>query len=177
MGGNICIYRLNNNGETEASGSVEKIEFDGNSATPDGKSHITNYKVTMSLVTQENPNPDTNNPNSLQDTGLAIVEYDITGFFDSTASATDAAGIALFRDWLREPKTLKLGSGGATDDNLPFGRFGIRNDSKDQFDLVPTLARGLILEHFDCDDDYEFTGRTLFTAKLRYNGDITALGA
>ena len=59
MGGNICIYRLNNNGETEASGSVEKIEFDGNSATPDGKSHITNYKVTMSLVTQENPTPDT----------------------------------------------------------------------------------------------------------------------
>jgi|TARA_R110002012_G_scaffold64769_1_gene170240 hypothetical protein len=172
MAGNICIYRLNNTGETEASGSVEKIEFDGSSATPDGKSHITNYKVTMSLVTQENPNPDTNNPNSLQDTGLAIVEYDITGFFNSTSSATAALGIAQFRDWLREPKTLKSGSG-----NLPFGRFGIRNDSTDQFDLVPTLARGLILEHFDCDEDYEFTGRSLFTAKLRYNGDITALGA
>jgi hypothetical protein len=172
MAGNICIYRLNNTGENEASGSVEKIEFDGSSATPDGKSHITNYKVTMSLVTQENPNPDTNNPNSLQDTGLAIVEYDITGFFNSTASATAAAGIAQFRDWLREPKTLKSGSG-----NLPFGRFGIRNDSTDQFDLVPTSARGLILEHFDCDEDYEFTGKSLFTAKLRYNGDITALGA
>ena len=176
MGGNICIYSLNNNGENESSVSVEKIEFDGNSATPDGKSHISTYKVIMSLVTQENPNPDTNNPNSLQDTGLAIVEYEITGFFDSTSSATAALGIAQFRDWLREPKTLKLGSGGANDDNLPFGRFGIRNDSKAQFNVLPTLARGLILEHFECDDEYEYTGRTLFNAKLRYNGDITGLG-
>ena len=171
MAGNICIYRLNNTGETEATGSIEKVEFDGNASSPDAKSHISTYKVTMSLVTQENPNPDTNNPNSLQDTGLAIVEYDITGFFDSTASGTAAAGIAQFRDWLREPKTLKSGSG-----NLPFGRFGIRNDSKAQFDVVPTSARGLILEHFDVDDDYEYTGRSMFTCKLRFNGLISGLG-
>lgn len=171
MAGNICIYRLNNTGETESSGGIEKIEFDGNAGSPDDKSHISNYKVIMSLVTQENPNPDTNNPNSLQDTGLAIVEYEITGFFDSTASGTAAAGIAQFRDWLREPKTLKSGSG-----NLPFGRFSIRNDSKAQFNVVATSARGLILEHFDVDEDYEYTGRALFTCKLRYNGDISGLG-
>jgi hypothetical protein len=123
----------------------------------------------MSLVTQENPNPDTNNPNSLQDTGLAIVEYEITGFFDNTTGT--AGGIAQFRDWLREPKTLKSGSG-----NLPFGRFSIRNDSKAQFNVVATSARGLILEHFDVEEDYEYTGRAMFTCKLRYNGDISGLG-
>ena len=174
MAGTITIYRLNNNGETSATGSVEKIEFDDSSAQPDARSHISNFKVTMSLVTQENPNPDTNNPNSLQDTGLAIVEYDITGYFDATSGTP--GGIAQFRDWLREPKTIVRGSSN-TDGNLPFGRFGITNTKKSQFNLLPNSARGLILEHFDIDDEYEYQARSLFTCKLRYNGDITGLGA
>ena len=38
----------------------------------------------MSLVAQENPLPDSNNPNPLQDTGLAIMTFEIQGYFDET---------------------------------------------------------------------------------------------
>ena len=158
--GTVCIYI-----GTDEEG--DRVEFDGDAAIPDAYSHISNYKVIMSLVTQENPNPNTNNPNSLQDTGLAVVEYEITGFFDAKTDSTPAA-IAQFRDWLREPKTTT---------SLPFGQFGIRNDRRPEYDLVPSADEGLILEHFECDEDYEFIGQVPFNIKLRYNGDITALGA
>ena len=158
--GNICIFR--DDVETSAT---EKIDFDGDSATPDARSHIETYNVTMTLVTQENPVPDTNNPSGLQDTGLATVQYEITGFFDGTGGTP--LGIALFRDWLREDKTSS---------SFPFGRFGIRNDQRDEFDTVPTATEGLMLEHFETSDEYEYTGRTSFVARLRFNGVITGLG-
>ena len=96
--GNICIFR--DGVETSAT---EKVDFDGDSATPDAKSHIETYNMTMTLVTQENPVPDSNNPSGLQDTGLAIVQYEITGFFDGTGGTP--LGIAQFVDWMREDKT------------------------------------------------------------------------
>ena len=159
--GTICLFTAN-----ETSGIAgTKIEFDGDADTPDSRSHISSYKVIMSLVTQENPNPNTNNPNSLQDTGLAIVEYELTGYFDEKEGT--AGGIAYFRNWLRQAKTSA---------SLPFGGFGIRNDVKPEFDITPTANAGFILEHFECNEDYEFLGRVPFVAKLRYNGDITVLG-
>ena len=159
MAGEICIY-------IGTSESGDRVEFDGTAAEPDARSHISNYKVVMSLVTQENPNPNTNNPNSLQDTGLAIVEYELIGYFDEKSGT--AGGIAQFRNWLRSAKTTT---------SLPFGQFGIRNDVKPEFNLTPSSARGLILEHFECNEDYEYIGRVPFIIKLRYNGDISALGA
>ena len=158
--GNICIFR--DGVETSAT---EKVDFDGDSATPDAKSHIETYGVTMTLVTQENPVPDSNNPSGLQDTGLAIVQYEITGFFDGTGGTPLA--VAQFRDWLREDKT------NAT---YPFGRFGIRNDQRAEYNVVSEATQGLMLEHFETNDEYEYTGRTGFTVRLRFNGDISGRG-
>ena len=158
--GNICIFR--DGVETSAT---EKVDFDGDSATPDAKSHIETYNITLTLVTQENPVPDSNNPSGLQDTGLAIVQYEITGFFDGTGGT--ALGIAQFRDWLREDKT------NAT---YPFVRFGIRNDQRAEYNVVSEATQGLMLEHFETNDEYEYTGRTGFTVRLRFYGDISELG-
>ena len=160
--GNICIFR--DGVETSAS-ALNKIDFDGDSATPDAKSHIETYNVTMTLVTQENPVPDTNNPSGLQDTGLAIVQYEITGFFNGTGGTP--LGIRNLRNWLREDKT---------NTSFPFGRYGIRNDQRAEFDVVPETTQGLMLEHFETNEEYEYTGRTSFTVRLRFNGDITELG-
>ena len=77
--GNICIFR--DGVETSAT---EKVDFDGDSATPEAQSHLEPYGVTLTRVTQETPVPDSNNPSGLQDTGLAIVQYEITGFCDGT---------------------------------------------------------------------------------------------
>ena len=170
INGNICIFRLTSGAGTTETAVTDKIEFDtsatnGVSTQPDARSHIETYKVILSLVTQENPNPNTNNPNSLQDTGLAVVEYELTGFFDSTVAT--ASAIEDFRDWLTTAKT---------DTAYPFGRFGIRNDQRDEIDVVPQTTQGLMLEHFETNDEYEYTGRTGFTVRLRFNGDISGLG-
>lgn len=165
VNGNICIFR--DGAETSAS---EKVDFDtsstnGASVTPDARSHVEMYNVTMTLVTQENPVPDTNNPSGLQDTGLAVVQYELTGFFDGSTGT--AEGIEQFRDWLREDKTSS---------SYPFGRFGIRNDQRAEYNVVATSTKGLMLEHFETHDEYEYSGRTGFTIRLRFNGVISGLG-
>ena len=168
--GNISIYRLTNTSTTTETSVTDKVEFDtsatnGASTTPDAKSHVNTYNCVLTMVTQENPVPDSNNPSGLQDTGLAIVQYEITGYFDNTSG--NAVGIAYFRNWQREDKT---------NSDYPFGRFGIRNDVRSEFNVRPTATNGLILEHFEVNEEYEYQGRTTFTAKLRYNGDIVRLG-
>jgi hypothetical protein len=166
INGNICIFR--DGSETSVS---DKVEFDtsptnGASTQPDARSHIDNFKVVLSLVAQENPNPDSDNPNSLQDTGLAIVEYEISGYFD--ASGGTPAAIEDIRDWMTNPKTTA---------SKPLGRFGIRNDGKSQYNVTPASTYGLILEHFEIQDDEEYTAKTAFIIRLRYNGAISGLGA
>lgn len=171
INGNICLFRLTSGGGTTETAVTDKIEFDtsatnGASTQPDARSHVDTFNVILTLVTQENPVPDTNDPSGLQDTGLATVQYELTGFFDGKGGT--AGAVEDFRDWLTNPKT---------DTAYPFGRFGIRNDQRPEYDVVPTSARGLLLEHFETTDVYEFTGKTGFTVRLRYNGAISGLGA
>mgnify|MGYP003301987201 CR=1 FL=1 len=91
--GNISIYRLTNTSNTTETSVTDKVEFDtsatnGASTTPDAKSHVNTYNCVLTMVTQENPVPDSNNPSGLQDTGLAIVQYEITGYFDNTSAVS-----------------------------------------------------------------------------------------
>ena len=172
VNGNICIYRLTSSGSSNdhETDVTDKVEFDtsqtnGAAVVPDAKSHVNTYNCVLTLVVQENPVPDTNNPSGLQDTGLAVVQYELTGYFDNTGG--NAGAIAYFRNWQREDKTNSV---------YPFGRFGIRNDTRYEFNVRPTATNGLILEHLEINEDYEYQGRTTFTAKLRYNGDIVRLG-
>jgi hypothetical protein len=172
VNGNICIYRLTSSGGSndQETDVTDKVEFDtsatnGASTVPDAKSHVDTYSSTMTLVTQENPVPDSNNPSGLQDTGLATVLFELTGYFDN--SGGNAGAVAYFRNWQREDKTNSA---------YPFGRFGIRNDERYEYNTRPTATNGLILEHFEITDEYEFTGKTGFIVRLRYNGDISRLG-
>ena len=167
VNGNICIFR---DGTETSAVEGDKIEFDtsatnGASTIPDARSHVDNYSVTMTLVTQENPVPDSNNPSGLQDTGLATVLFEITGYWDESAGTS--TGVAYFRNWQREDKTNSA---------YPFGRFGIRNDERYEYNVTPTSTYGLILEHFEITDDYEFGAKSNFVAKLRFNGLISGLG-
>lgn len=168
VNGNICIFR---DGTETSAVEGDKIEFDtsatnGASTIPDARSHVDNYSVTMTLVTQENPVPDSNNPSGLQDTGLATVLYELTGYFDGTSGTPEA--IEDFRNWQREDKTTTA---------KPLGRYGIRSDTRPEYNVAPSATYGLILEHFEVHDEYEYQGRTMFTVKLRYNGAINGLGA
>ena len=172
VNGNICIYRLTSSGSSNdhETDVTDKVEFDtsqtnGAAVVPDAKSHVNTYNCVLTLVVQENPVPDTNNPSGLQDTGLAVVQYELTGYFDNTGG--NGGAIAYFRNWQREDKTNSA---------YPFGRFGIRNDERYEYNVTPTSTYGLILEHFEITDDYEFGAKSNFVAKLRFNGLISGLG-
>lgn len=175
MAQKITIYRLLTDGQT--AGSPESsVKFDGTSVADGKYNHIIDYKTVMSLVAQENPLPDSNNPNPLQDTGLAIMTFELSGYFDETNSANTGTGssteaIEQLRDWLREDKTNSV---------YTFGCFGITNTLRSEFNVEPNHTGdqcGLILEHFEINQDYEYIGKTGFLCRFRYNGDIDGLGA
>lgn len=175
MAAKITIYRLLTDSQT--AGSPESsIKFDGTSLADGKYNHIIDYKVIMSLVAQENPLPDSNNPNPLQDTGLATMTFELQGYFDEKDSANTGTGssseaIEQFRDWLRTDKT---------NSTYKFGCFGINNTLRTEFNTEPDHVAnqecGLILEHFEINQDYEYIGKTGFICRFRYNGLISRLG-
>jgi len=167
VNGTVSIYRLTTSGQEETD-VTDKIEFDGDSAVPDAKSFIQRFKGTMSIIGQENPNPDSNNPNFIDETGLAIVQIELWGIFKDLDSTRPAA-ITTARDWMKEDKRNTV---------FPFGRFGIRNNQSDEYDILPSTTYGYVLEHFEIEEDYGGKkGGVTFYAKLRYQGAITGLNA
>ena len=83
VNGNICIYRLTSSGGSndQETDVTDKVEFDtsatnGASTVPDAKSHVDTYSSTMTLVTQENPVPDSNK-NAVPSTSCAILSVPV----------------------------------------------------------------------------------------------------
>jgi len=167
INGEFSIFRFSLSSNTETLIS-DKVEFNGDSVTPDARSMIQHVLPVFSIPAQENETPDSNNPNSLDETGLAFVGLEITGYFLGNDSVSPLA-IRSIRNWMKTDKKL------ATD--FEFGRFGFRNNKNNEFDLVPSASSGYMIEHFECDFDYETGNRFPFTIKLRFNGDITDLNS
>jgi len=163
--GTISIFRLTTTGQTETAVS-DKIEFNGDAVVPDAKSFIQNVRPIFSVVGQENETPDSNNPSLLDETGLAFMGLEITGYFKGN-EATRPLAIRNIRNWFKADKT---------NSDFPFGRFGFRNDVDDEFDVTPSATWGYILEHFEIDLSYP-TRDHKFIIKLRFNGDITGLNS
>ena len=170
----IILYRLTATSDTKDN-TTDKVEFDGTDQESGKYNHVIDYKTIMSLVAQENPLPDSNNPNPLQDTGLATMTFEIQGYFDETGNPTGdynpTWAIEKMRDWLRQDKT---------NSDYTFGRFGITNTLRPEYDVEPDhdtdKENGLILEHFELNQDYEFIGKTGFICRFRFNGTISRLG-
>jgi len=170
VNGTFSIFRLTltgaaNDEETDVS---DKVEFDGDALTPDAKSHIQHVKPILSLIGQENTNPDSDNGNSIDETGLAFVGLEITGFLDGNTSASPIA-IRSIRNWFKS-KDQKIAA-------YPHGRFGWRNNKNNEFDLTPSSTSGYVIEHFECDEDYESGNRFPFVIKLRFQGAVANLNS
>ena len=71
INGEFSIFRFTNPTDTETTIS-DKVEFNGDAVTPDGRSHIQHVIPIMSIPAQENETPDSNNPSSLDETGLEL---------------------------------------------------------------------------------------------------------
>ena len=167
INGEFSIFRFSLSSNTETLIS-DKIEFNGDAVLPDGRSQIQHVLPVFSIPAQENETPDSNNPNSLDETGLAFVGLEITGYFIGNESVSPLA-IRFIRNWMKADKKLTI--------DFEFGRFGFRNNKNNEFDIVPSATSGYVLEHFDCDLDYTTGNRFPFTIKLRFDGDIAGLGS
>ena len=164
LNGVMSIFRFTNPADTETAIS-DKIEFNGNAAVPDAKSFIKTIKPIMSIIGQENETPDSNNPSNIDETGLALVGLEINGYFKAN-EATRPLAIRNIRNWFKQ--------GNQKTADFPHGRFGIRNDIDDEFDLAPSATSGYIIEHFEC--VYDYSNRDYpFLLKLRFQNEISDL--
>jgi hypothetical protein len=164
--GTFSIYRFTDPGDTETSIS-DKVEFSGNSVVPDAKSFINHVTPIMSIIGQENQTPGSNNPSHLDETGLAFVGLEITGYFIGNETLRPF-GLNSITNWLKQ--------GQQKTSDYPHGRFGFRNNIDTQYNLAPSATSGYLLEHFECDMDY--TNRDYqFLIKLRYQNRITDMGS
>lgn len=164
VAGDSCIWRATDpQSGSEAAAGSDKIEFNLG-AVPDANGNMSETDVFMDRVLSENPKPKQNDPNELQDNGLAGVTYKITGFI---SDPINAAVQAKLRDWLRENQT---------DNKFVYGRFGIRMNDNPAFKVTPNTTYGLMFEDFRFVKIGEWQYRAGFIATLRYNGTITGLG-
>jgi len=175
--GNISVYRFTTDGQTEtALATGEKVEFDtsasnGAATTPDARSHVDRFRVTMEKIHTEQPIPGSNDPINIQDTGLGVVVITLTGFFDETTGT--AAAIDDIATWMVQ-----------ANQNVALfkGRFGFRNDDRPEWNATPdgdpkSTARGYNLITFEIGEiNMDFPSLIPFTLVLQYNGDITQLG-
>jgi hypothetical protein len=166
INGKICIFRVTSSGQTETL-VTDKIEFDDDHLVPDAKSFMLSMRPTMAAIQTDNTNPGSQNPIRAQDTGNAPLIITLSGYFDEKSG--NALGIATFRNWMRTAKVIKT--------LFPKGRFGLRNNVRDEFDLAPSTTAGYRIISFELDERYEYLGLVPFTVQLRFDGDYSALGA
>lgn len=167
VNGTISIYRVTATPATDTETEVsDKVEFNGDAAVPDTLSKIQSIKPIMTIIGQENETPDSNNPSLLDETGLAFVGLEISGYFKGNESSRPKAP-RTFRNWMKADKK---------NSDFPFGRFGFRNSIDNEFDLVPSAIAGYILEHFEYESNYRNRDYQFF-AKLRFQGDIAQLNS
>lgn len=163
--GDVSIFRFTAANDTETS-ITDKIEMSGNGVIPDANTHISSITPHMGITSEENATPGSNNPNARQDTGLAVMQIMVNGYF-STKSGT-ALGIEKMRDWMREDKQNSV---------FEFGRFGFRNTKMTAYNVTPTAAKGLLLDDLELTQDFSKKGLVHFTLRLVYDGAITGVGA
>lgn len=162
MAGTASIFRIDSNGDTEASARTANqiIEFNGTGLNPDDRSNVTSFRANYLEDISMHPNPN-RHLTQIQDGKLGTVEFEIQGVF--TMPISSAGAIARFHNWMKADKT---------NSSLPYGRFGIRYDNMSQFDLTPSSTIGLILYQFEVFDVDEFQGKASFVARLYRNGSI-----
>jgi len=161
MAGTGAIFRVTSTGDTESSvASTEKIEFNGGSA-PDttGKLTATGFDTIRDLSFHPNPRRALT---KIQDNLLGTLEVTITGHFvdhDSTIGPLN------FFNWSKDP---------ATNDDFPFGRFGLRLDDfgGGALSLTPSATIGYILHIVHVEDAESPRDIASFVAKLYRNGSI-----
>lgn len=151
-----AIWRSTSGSGLESNGEV--IEFNSG-AVPDSTGAIVESNIKMEVGFADNPKA-SGAVNEIQDTGLARIPLIITGRIKAPRTS-DIPGI--LKKWLIEDKT---------NGSFAKGRFGLRLGDFPAFNMRPTLGRGYMLVNIEFAREGEFSGRLIFIATLRFNGDV-----
>ena len=159
--GNSAIFRIDVNGETEATAKTanELIEFNGDAVEPDARSKLRSAMIKFTEDISIHPNPN-RHLSQIQAGKLGVQIVTLRGYFKTPKSA---GGITKFFNWMVNDKTNTA---------LKFGRFGIRVNNMSQLDLTPSTTIGYILQDFQVDDIEEFQDKAEFTAILYRDGAV-----
>lgn len=142
----------------------DKIEFNvGAVVNSGGYITTTRFNMTSAVAVKENPG---NQVDPLEDTGFSGLTVTITGSIEDPTGNGDTVAHRLKR-WLLEPKT--------TVGSFPKGRFGLRLNDFEVFNLTPGSSRGYILSDLDFTRVGETNGKIEFIATLRFNGSVGSL--
>lgn len=164
--GEVCIFRMTNYTDTEASITTDKIEFDGDAEVPDGLAKIQRFNFSSGKTETQNDAPyqeRTRKP----DTGWAGAEYMFYAYFDQRAGKSLA--LKKLIQWTSEEGTL--------DGRFRDGRIGLRNNYLDELDLVPTREAGYKVSLVQGDIDLSVHQVLLVPIKLTFSGDAMQLKA
>ncbi len=161
--GNSSIFRIDANGETEATAKTASqiIEFNGGVA-PDalGNLQTTSAHYVRDISIHPNPN---RSYNILQDMKAGTKEITIAGWFDSPATVS-ASSLTLLDTWFANK---------ATNASLKFGRFGLRLNDYTTVSLVPSTTQGYILHDLYVERPEDDPDSVTFVAKLFFNKPTT----
>jgi hypothetical protein len=162
MAGTGAIFRIDANGETEATANAanQVIEFNGG-LKPDntGRGTANSFHSTRDINFHPNPRRALD---QLQDGLLGVLEVTIEGYFVDHDTTT---GPAKFLNWQKEP---------AMSSALKWGRFGIRLDdfAGGALNLTPSTTTGYVLWDVEVIDAESPRDQVSFTAKFYRNGTI-----
>lgn len=162
------LYRFTNLGDTLATlAPTEKIEFNMGTV-PDNTGRLTFPSFKMSRDTNIHPNP-RRALDQIQDSLLGLLDVRLSGYFTSHSTTLG-------------PKNLyNWQVGTATNNNYPFGRFGLQLNSFGAtqgvglLNLEPSLTTGYILYDIEVQDVEDPRDKVPFNAQLYRNGDISVI--
>lgn len=158
--GQSAIWRDNVNEDN----ATDIVEFnDGAVANKGG--FIVNTRFIMNSAVALNENPG-NQVDPLQDTGFEGLTVIVTGSIEDPEGIGKTMAHRLKR-WMLESKRVTS--------TFPKGRFGLRLNDFEVFDLSPGIARGYILENIEFGREGETKGRITFIITLRFNGSVGSL--
>ena len=141
----------------------EKIEFNVGTV-PDSTGRLTFPSFHMARDTNIHPNP-RRVLDQIQDSLLGIFDVRLTGYFINHSTTLGPKNLF---NWSVEP---------ATNENYPFGRFGLILDSfaGGILGLLPTTTAGYILYDIEVQDVEDPRDKVPFTAKLYRNGTLNTV--
>ena len=148
---------------TEATATSTHTQlFNPDSRNPSDGAYINEINIDFRRAAPENEAVNADN-NEIQDMGIDGLDIIITGLSGNTDNDATANMVNKFSKWLQDGNTTTL---------FTKGRFGLRNDSAPQWNVVPTSTYGYHIRNIQFRYLGEKNDLVQFTIALALGGDI-----